>query len=189
MAHEHADVCTWWYAYFFDNPLRGLLHDAERILRPYVGPGMTVLDVGCGMGFFSLALARMVGDTGTVIAADLEPKMLNVVGRRARRRGLVQRIRPHLCQSDGVGVLDAVDFGLAFWMVHEVPDQRAFMDEMHGILKPGGHLFIAEPKAHATEEDFRATSDHATAAGYESLGAPSEKVRMSHAAVFRRSAD
>jgi cyclopropane fatty-acyl-phospholipid synthase-like methyltransferase len=38
------------------------------MLGPYVKPGMTVLDVGCGMGFFSIGMARMVGDEGRVIA-------------------------------------------------------------------------------------------------------------------------
>ena len=41
--------------------------------------GMTVLDVGCGMGFFSIGLAKLVGDKGCVIAADVQPKMLSVL--------------------------------------------------------------------------------------------------------------
>ncbi len=189
MADEKSHVCIWWHAYFFDNPLRPLLHNAERILGPYVSEGMTVLDVGCGMGFFSLALARMVGDEGTVIAADLQPKMHEVLGKRARRRGLDRRIRYHECESDTVGVLDPVDFVLAFWTVHELPDQRKFMDEMWGILKPGGHLFVAEPTGHATKEEFAASVETACSAGFESLAPPEARVRMSDAAAFRRNAD
>jgi uncharacterized membrane protein YphA (DoxX/SURF4 family) len=54
-------VCPWWGGYFIDNPLRRLIHDFETILGPYVKPGMTVLDVGCGMGFFSIGMALIVG--------------------------------------------------------------------------------------------------------------------------------
>ncbi len=47
-------VCPWWICYTFDNPLRRLIHDPERLLEPYVKPGMTVVDIGCGMGYFTL---------------------------------------------------------------------------------------------------------------------------------------
>jgi 2-polyprenyl-3-methyl-5-hydroxy-6-metoxy-1,4-benzoquinol methylase len=49
-------VCPWWGGYFIDNPLRRLLHNPEKIVGPYVQPGMTVMDVGCGMGIFSIAI-------------------------------------------------------------------------------------------------------------------------------------
>ena len=55
-------VCPWWGGYFIDNPLRRLLHNPEKIIGPYVRPGMTVMDVGCGMGFCSIAMAKIVGD-------------------------------------------------------------------------------------------------------------------------------
>jgi cyclopropane fatty-acyl-phospholipid synthase-like methyltransferase len=47
-----------------ENPIRRLLHNPEKILGPYVKPGMTVMDVGCGMGFCSIAMAKMVGEDG-----------------------------------------------------------------------------------------------------------------------------
>ncbi len=59
---EH--VCPWWGGYFLDNPLRRLLHNPAKILGPYVKAGMRVMDVGCGMGFLSIATAKMVGDGG-----------------------------------------------------------------------------------------------------------------------------
>jgi 2-polyprenyl-3-methyl-5-hydroxy-6-metoxy-1,4-benzoquinol methylase len=55
---------AWWGGYFIDNRLRRLLHDPERLLGPYVTPGMTVLDVGCGMGWFSIPMAKLVGTQG-----------------------------------------------------------------------------------------------------------------------------
>ena len=61
-----ARVCPWWGGYFIDNRLRRLLHDPQKILRPYVKPGMTAMDIGCGMGLFSIEMARLVGDNGQV---------------------------------------------------------------------------------------------------------------------------
>ena len=65
-------VCPWWGGYFIDNPIRRLFHNPEKIVGPYVGPGMTAMDVGCGMGFCSIAMAKIVGDSGQVIAVDLQ---------------------------------------------------------------------------------------------------------------------
>jgi 2-polyprenyl-3-methyl-5-hydroxy-6-metoxy-1,4-benzoquinol methylase len=48
---EH--ICPWWLAYTFDNRFRHLFHNPEKMLGSYVSKGMTALDVGCGMGFFS----------------------------------------------------------------------------------------------------------------------------------------
>ena len=70
-------VCPWWLCYSFDNPLRRLIHNPQRILSPYIKQGMTVLDAGCGMGYFSIGMAKMVGDSGKVIAVDLQQKMLD----------------------------------------------------------------------------------------------------------------
>jgi SAM-dependent methyltransferase len=81
-------VCPWWLCYSFDNPLRRLVHDPERILNPHVNPGMTAVDIGCGMGCFTLGLAKLVGPGGKVIAVDLQEEMLAALGRRARKAGL-----------------------------------------------------------------------------------------------------
>ncbi|MEI8375312.1 MAG: hypothetical protein WCJ35_21030 [Planctomycetota bacterium] len=58
-------VCPWWGGYFIDNPIRRLFHNPVKIVGPYVKPGMTVMDV-CGMGFCSIAMAKLVGDSGLV---------------------------------------------------------------------------------------------------------------------------
>ncbi len=65
-------VCPWWLGYLLVSPLRRLFQDPTEIVRPYAGEGMTVLDVGCGMGFFSLPMARLVGDRGRVVCVDLQ---------------------------------------------------------------------------------------------------------------------
>jgi ubiquinone/menaquinone biosynthesis C-methylase UbiE len=119
-------ICPWWLAYTFDNPFRRFFHNPEKMLGSYVAKGMTVLDIGCGMGFFSIGLAKLVGDKGCVIAADVQPKMLSVLEKRAEKVGVLNRIRIHRCEPDKLGVETTVDFILVFWMVHEVPDTNIF---------------------------------------------------------------
>jgi ubiquinone/menaquinone biosynthesis C-methylase UbiE len=153
---EH--VCPWWAGYLIDNPLRRLLHDPERIVGPYVRPGMTVLDLGCGMGMFSIAMARIVGPQGLVIAADLQQRMLNALVRRAKRAGLVDRIRTHRCEADRIG-LDGpgtIDFALAFAMVHEVPGTAGFLAQVSELLDPGARFLVAEPRRHVPRATFAA---------------------------------
>lgn len=147
-------ICPWWAGYFIDNRLRRLIHDPARIVGPYVHPGMTALDVGCGMGFFSLALAALVGPAGCVIAADLQPEMLQVLQRRAARAGLANRIRPHRCAPDHLGVTTPCDFALAFAMLHEVSDAARLLAEIHACLKPAGRLLLAEPRWHVAAPAF-----------------------------------
>jgi ubiquinone/menaquinone biosynthesis C-methylase UbiE len=86
-------VCPWWAGYFINNRLRHMLRNPEAILDRYVRPGMTVMDLGCGMGLFSIAMARKVGGQGCVIAVDIQPRMLDVLQRHAEKSGMATRIQ------------------------------------------------------------------------------------------------
>lgn len=176
-------VCPWWGGYFIDNPLRRWLHKPEVFLAPFLWPGMTVLDFGCGMGFTSIAMARLLAGRGTVISADLQTQMLRVVERRARRAGLAERIETHRCQKDSLALDRTIDFALAFWSAHEVPDLGKLLDEVHTCLVPGGKFLIVEPRGHVTPTDMRAMTEKAENAGFESLEDP-PAVRWSHTAVY-----
>ncbi len=150
---EH-HVCPWWMAYTFDNPLRRLIHKPEQIFSGLVREGMTVLDVGCGMGYFTLGLAELVGENGKVIAVDLQQEMLDIMLKRAARKGLAQRITPQLALPAAIGVTTPVDFALAFWMIHEVPDPEIFFSEVATFLKPAAKLLYAEPAFHVPVDKF-----------------------------------
>ncbi len=149
------NICPWWLAYTFNNPFRRFLHSPEKILGPYVAEGMTVLDVGCGMGFFSIGLAKLVGNKGCVIAVDVQQKMLNALEKRAEKACVLNRIRVHRCESNKLGVEGPVDFILAFWMLHEVPDINLFFHQARSCLRPNGKILIAEPKFHVSSKRFR----------------------------------
>ena len=152
MSSHH--VCPWWLAYTFDNPLRRLIHDPRKILADYVTKGMTVIDVGCGMGHFTLGLAELVGNTGQVIAVDLQQQMLNILLKRAARKGLAHRVIAHNNSTATIGINSPVDFVLAFWMIHEVEDPEIFFTEITAILKYSGKLLYAEPTFHVSRRKY-----------------------------------
>lgn len=159
-------VCSWWKAYFFDNWLRRLIHDPGKIVGPYLTKGMHVLDLGCGMGFFSLAMAEMVGQRGIVTSIDLQEQMLRVLSKRARKRGLEAIIRPHLCSSSSLEISTQADFALACWMVHETPDIPAFFQEVYAQLRPGARFLVLEPKMHFGAKEFEQEKEAAREAGF-----------------------
>ena len=178
----HRGVCTWWIAYTFDNPVRRLIHKPQKVLGNYVKEGMTVMDLGCGMGHFSIGMAGLVGPTGKVIAVDLQQKMLDVLGNRARRVGLSDRIFAYLCQADDIGIEVSAEFILAFWMVHEVPDQKFFFKRLKAMLAVEGKILIAEPKMHVTAETFEGTLDIAQSCGLQCIERPD--IRFSRTALL-----
>jgi len=179
---EH--VCPWWMAWTFDNPLRRFLHDPQVMLGPYIKEGMTVVDIGCGMGYFSVVMAAMVGSAGRVLSVDLQEKMLEYLKKRASRAGVTDRITTVLAEPDDIKISGAVDFVLAFWMVHEVKDIPRFFGQVAKVLKPGGKILYAEPRMHVTTKRFEEILGHAKAAGFSVNDGP--KVGMSRSAVLER---
>lgn len=163
------DVCPWWLGYVLANPLRRLWQDPQRILGPHVRPGMRVLEPGCGMGFFTLDLARLVGPEGKVVVLDVQDRMLGGLLGRARKANLEPRVEARLVQPDGsLGLEDlagTMDFVLLFYMLHEVQDQPRFLAQVAAAMKPGGHLLLAEPRGHVNPRRFDAELDHAREAG------------------------
>jgi ubiquinone/menaquinone biosynthesis C-methylase UbiE len=177
-------TCPWWLLFTFDNPLRKWVHNPIKILGPYIQPGQTVLDVGCGMGYFSLGLAHLVGEQGQVISADLQPEMLAGLEKRAQRAGLEKRIRRHLTAPDRIGVETPLDFALAFWMVHEVSQRQAFLQEIYTLLKPGGKFLIVEPRLHVSGQNFARTLSLAGQIGFKNTSQP--RVNVSRAVLLQK---
>jgi len=181
---HHLDVCPWQCVFLIDNFVRRLFHDPIRLFKPYVKPGMTALDIGCGGGFATLGLAALTGKEGRVISADLQQQMLDMVRRKAEKRQVETPITYHRCSSSGIGLNDRVDFALAFWMAHEVPDLASFLQEVFNLLKPGGVFFIAEPAIHVSAEAFAKTMEQAEKIGFTVNERP--RVAISHAVVLTR---
>jgi ubiquinone/menaquinone biosynthesis C-methylase UbiE len=168
-------VCPWWLGSILASPVRKLWQDPRRILAPHVREGMTVLEPGPGMGFFTLELARLVGPAGKVVAVDIQPRMLAGLRRRAVRAGLEGRIDARLASDAGLGVDDLagkVDLIVAMWMVHELPDAGRFFAEARRALAPGGTVLVVEPRGHVAAADFEATLAAAERAGFRRAPGP-----------------
>ncbi len=151
-------VCPVWIGYLLASPIRRLWHKPERLLGPHIRPGMTILEIGPGMGFFTLPMARMAGPTGKVVCVDVQAGMLDRLRRRAQKAGLADRIETRLCRADSLAVDDLAgrfDLVLAFAVVHEVPDTEGLFRQIHQGLRPGGVCLVAEPRGHVKQEDFR----------------------------------
>lgn len=161
-------VCPWWFGYALIGPVRRWFQDPAKILRGHVSPGMTVLEPGPGMGFFTLELARLVGPHGRVVAVDVQERMLAALRRRAERAGVAARVETRRATNASMGVEDLaaqVDFVLAFAVVHEVPDPVSFFRDVRRVLGPAGRVLLAEPLRHVTEAKFAMTLDEAATAG------------------------
>lgn len=180
-------VCPWWIGYLLASPLRRFAQDPAKLLAPYVREGMTALEPGPGMGFFTLDLARLAGPSGRVVVVDVQPKMLAALRRRAAQAGVVERIETRLVDAGSMDLDDlagTVDFTLAFAVVHEFPSPAAFFEQVARAMKPGATLFLAEPRGHVTAAAFEAELHAARAAGFARIGAP--VVKRSHAALLEK---
>ena len=175
-------ICPPWFAPVLNNPLRRWLHNADELFGALVAPGFTVVELGCGSGPFTVKLARMVGPLGRVIAADVQPAMLAQVRKRAARAGVEDRVELHLCGLANIGLSVRVDFALAFWMVHEVPDPASFFGEVYNALNAGGRLLVVEPRIHVGGKMFEREVEAAQDARFVLLTRP--VVRLSRAVLF-----
>ena len=182
---EH--VCPWWLGYFLIVPIRRWLQDPAAITKPYVRAGMTVLEPGPGMGFFTLELAKQVGPNGRVVAVDVQPKMIAKLKRRAEKSGLALRIDARLAAKDSMALEDLrgkVDFTLAFCMVHEMPSASRFFQESAELMKAGATLLLAEPTGHVKKENFDEELRAAEEAGFSIVDRP--PIRRSLTAILQK---
>jgi len=180
-------VCPWWLGYLLSCPLRNLVQDPGKILGSYLREGMTVFEPGPGMGFFTLELARRVGASGRVVVADIQPKMLDRLRRRAGKAGLLDRLVVRLASPESMNVSDLVgqvDFALGFAVVHEMPDMISFFKETAQVLKSGASLLLAEPTGHVSATQFENELAAAAQAGLKITGRPA--VPRSRAALLKK---
>jgi len=180
-------VCPWWMGYLLASPVRRWMQKPEELLSPYVREGMTVLEPGPGMGFFTLPLARMVGPAGRVVAIDIQARMLQSLRQRAAKAGVLERIELRLAQPGSLGIgdlKDSADFLLAFAVVHELPSAAGFFREASAAMKTEAMLLLAEPAGHVKPETFQKELMAAHDAGLTVAARPS--IRRSLAAVLTK---
>ena len=169
---DRTKVCPAELAGGLDNSLRKFLQNPNKILKPYISGGMKVLDFGCGPGFFTVEIAKMISNGGMVIAADLQQAMLDILQKKINGTELEKKIVLHKCGNDSTGITESVDFILAFYVIHEVPDKDRLFKEFKSILKSDGKLLIIEPNFHVSKKEFSAMLEKLNNAGFKILDKP-----------------
>jgi ubiquinone/menaquinone biosynthesis C-methylase UbiE len=167
-----------------DTKFRRLWQNPRKILDPYISNGMTVLDFGCGPGYFTIDIAHMVGNSGRVIAADLQEGMLQKLKDKIHGTELEECITLHKSEVDKIGLIEMVDFALAFYVVHEIANQGEFFKELASIIEPKGRVLIVEPPFHVSKTDFLQTIKKAEDAGFKSDKGP--KVILNKTVILKK---
>jgi ubiquinone/menaquinone biosynthesis C-methylase UbiE len=109
-----------------------------------VKPGQTVCDMGCGNGFYTLQLARLVGPRGRVYAVDIQPEMLQMLARNAAEARLAN-IRPVLgTPIDPRLPAGSIDMMLCVDVYHEFSHPEAMLGKIKESLAPDGQLVLVE---------------------------------------------
>jgi len=181
--------CPWWAGYLIASPIRKLWQDPALILAPYVQGGMTVLEPGPGMGFFTLDIAKRVGPSGRVVAVDAQPRMIEGLKRRARKAGLLDRIDARVVSPTSMQLADldsTADFVFAFAVVHELPSAASFFAEVARAMKSGADMLLAEPAGHVGEAEFAEEIKAAADSGLRVRERPS--IARCMTALLRKSA-
>jgi len=183
MTETNTRVCPVELSGSLDNKWRKWLQNPQKILSPYIFPGLKVLDIGCGPGFFSIEIAKMIGDNGKLYSVDLQEGMLNLIKKKIAGTELESRIHLTKSDADGFSLPEKVDFILAFYMVHEVPDKENLFKLFKSFLNTNGKLLFIEPKLfHVSKKEFELSLQLAKNAGFNIAKAP--KLAFSHSAVL-----
>lgn len=177
-------VCPVEIAGSLDNRIRKWLQKPQKMLQPFISEGMSVLDFGCGPGFFTIEMAKILFKNGKVFAADLQDGMLKIVNKKIKGTVLENTIVLHKCEKDKIGLQEKVDFIWAFYVIHEVPNHDRLFAELSSMLKHNGKLLIIEPKFHVSKKDFETMVDKLKKVDMQLIDTP--KVTFSRAILLQK---
>jgi cyclopropane fatty-acyl-phospholipid synthase-like methyltransferase len=143
MKHDFSDVEK--HAKSFDGAERAAWQKPDHVIASMaIAPGMTVVDLGAGTGFFEPSLARAVGPGGKVLALDVEPKMVEHLRARAANEKLTQ-VEARLVASDDPGLAPgSVDRILIVNTWHHIDDRGAYSAKLRDALRSGGAIYVVD---------------------------------------------
>jgi len=158
---------------YSNEPTRDSHREAERVMdRLGIRPGMRVADVGAGLGYYAVRLARRLGSTGTVYAQDVSREYLDRLEARLAREQVRGVIVVHGTPGDPKLPAASVDLAILSHMYHEVTNPYEFLYNLHRSLVPGARVAIIDVD--------KRTQDH---------GTPPALLRCELAAVGYRQVD
>jgi SAM-dependent methyltransferase len=160
--------CQAWLAWLveLDNPFTQTNRAAVIIDRADVGPGMAVLDLGCGPGRLAIPLARRVGEQGRVVAVDIQDGMLDRAREKARAAGLANVEFVRAAAGQGSLGRDRFDRAFLVTVLGEIPDRDAALQKIFAALRPGGMLSVTEVVFDPHFQTRRSVARRASAVGF-----------------------
>jgi len=163
-----AHTCPVWIAYLLASPVRRMLESPADLVLSLLKPGQRVLELGPGLGFFTVPVARALQSTGKLVCVDVQQAMLERLGKRLVKRGLRDRVELRLCRQSDLGLAEErerCDLALAMHVLHETPEPAVTVRVLASCLKPGGQLLMVEPAGHCAQEVWQAENAAAEQAG------------------------
>ncbi len=140
---KNPSACPYGQRFWVEAPHPVITRDRLRsILRPE--PGERILEIGPGVGYYTLDMAEWVGPEGTIEIFDLQQKFLDHTTGRANERGLANVIPT---QGDATALPyedDSIDAVALTAVLGEIPDPVAALREIARVLKPDGRLIVGE---------------------------------------------
>ena len=129
----------------FLDPIRRLFEPPQKLIGPYVKNGQIVADLGCGSGYYTFALAELVGPKGKVYAVDLGKNCIRALEKKTKKGGY-RNIEAHASSASDVSFIKdrSVDFVLANGLLCSMADHReAAVNEIKRILKEKGQAYLS----------------------------------------------
>jgi ubiquinone/menaquinone biosynthesis C-methylase UbiE len=175
-------ICPVEKAGMLDSFFRRIIQNPKRIIKPYVKEGMTAMDLGCGPGFFTVEMAKIIQHTGKVIAVDVQEGMLELLATKIKGTAYQDQITIHKAKSNTINFSGTVDFILAFYVVHEINRNNLF-SELKSILNPDGKILIVEPNFHISKKVYEEMLQTLIKEGFEIISKP--KIFLSRAILVK----
>jgi protein-L-isoaspartate O-methyltransferase len=145
MGREIAHVMGFQAAGWLERPERVKEEEPAKLVKALdVKPGMVVADVGAGSGYHAFLLSPLVGETGKVIASDIQPEMLKLIEEKAKKQMVTNVETVKGTETDPKLPAAGVDLILMVDVYHEFSHPFEMAEKMVEALKPGGRLVFVE---------------------------------------------
>jgi ubiquinone/menaquinone biosynthesis C-methylase UbiE len=147
-ARKPAGVASWLHADWLEREGRIELEKPEVVIEAmHLKDGDVVADLGCGTGFFTRRIAKVVAPSGKVYAEDIQPEMLDLLKKYVAGEGITNVVPVLGTETDPKLPRGQMDWILLVDVYHEFQEPAPMLAKIREALKPGGHIALVEYRA------------------------------------------